>query len=73
MALKENGATQPFPRCRNLGFEVIGKGMVVINHNSSDASFRLMALASTAQPFQRVRTAEVRLKTCKSRTFFQLH
>jgi hypothetical protein len=29
-----------------------------------------MALASTAQPFQGLRTVEVRLKTCKSRTFF---
>jgi predicted nucleic-acid-binding Zn-ribbon protein len=31
IALKEKGATQPCPRCRNLEFEVIGESMVEIS------------------------------------------
>ena len=36
IALKEKGATQPCPRCRNLEFEVIGDAMVLINENRND-------------------------------------
>ena len=30
-ALKEKGATQPCPRCRNLEFEVIGEGVIEVS------------------------------------------
>lgn len=35
IALKEKGATQPCPRCRNLEFEVIGEGMLEIGQQTS--------------------------------------
>ena len=31
VALKEKGATQPCPRCRNLEFEVIGESMLEVS------------------------------------------
>jgi predicted nucleic-acid-binding Zn-ribbon protein len=36
IALKEKGATQPCPRCRNLEFEIIGEGMIAISREGSD-------------------------------------
>ncbi len=36
-ALKEKGATQPCPRCRNLEFEVIGAGMIAISPDAKES------------------------------------
>ena len=50
IALKEKGATQPCPRCRNLEFEVIGEGMVEISQDKhggwfvGDPKFKLPAV-----------------------------